>query len=395
MIALRAFKYRIYPNREQEVLINKTFGCVRVVWNHNVEVFNSYNKELTEQRTPLSSTELRHKHEWMKEVSAAAVQSKQIDFRKFKQNFLSKTRKCKIGRPSFKKKEAKQSFRLPNQKFTLRDNNIRLEKIGIVKLVMDRQIPNGSKFMSVTVSRNKCNQLFASVLVEMNISPKPKTEAVVGIDVGLKTFITCSDGIIVENPKFFRESQAKLARAQKLLSRKKKGSWRRKAARLKIARIHNHTANQRKDFLHKITTALVSNNDFIAIEDLNIAGMMKNHKLAKSIADASWADFTTMLGYKAMWYGKEVVRVDRWFASSKLCPSCGNKKVILTLQERTFHCNECGFSMDRDLNASRNILKEALRVSNAIRTQSGQKTLQVVTPVRRYVLKRLENHSSL
>jgi transposase, IS605 OrfB family, central region len=395
MITLKAFRYRIYPNKEQESLLNKTFGCVRVVWNHNVEVFNSYDKELAEQRIPLTSTELRRKHEWMKEVSASAVQQKAMDFRQFKQNFFSKTRKGKIGRPSFKKKDAAQSFRLPNQKFTLGENSIRLEKIGTVKLVMDRPVPSGSKFMSVTVSKNKCNQLFASVLVETGIAPKPKTGAAIGIDVGLKIFIACSDGATVENPKFFRESQTKLARAQKLLSRKKKGSWRRKAAKLKVARIHNYTANQRKDFLHKLTTRLTSNNDFIAIEDLNVAGMVKNHKLAKSITDASWAEFTSMLDYKAAWYGKEVVRVDRWFASSKLCSACGEKKETLTLQERTFNCEACGFSMDRDENASRNILTEALRVSNAIRTQSKGKTLPVETPARRYVLKRLENHGFL
>lgn len=396
MIVLKAFKYRIYPNKIQKVLLNKTFGCVRVVWNHNVEIFNNYNKEIAIQQTPLTSTQLRHKHEWMKEVSAAILQQKENDFIKFKQNFFSKTRKVKVGHPSFKKKDSTQSFRLPTPKFTLKENGIRLEKIGIVKLSMDRHIPDGSKFVSVTVSKNKCNQLFASILVEMDISLKQKTRGTIGIDVGLKTFITCSNGTTVENPQFFRESQAKLVRAQRLFSRKKKGSSRRKAARLKVARIHNHIANQRKDFLQKTTTELITNYDFIAIEDLNVKGMVKNHKLAKSISDVSWSKFSTMLDYKAKWYGKEVVRVDRWFASSKLCSSCGEKKKSLTLQERTFNCEACGFSIDRDLNASKNILTEALRVSNAIRTQSECKTLSVAaTSGRRYVLKRSENHSSL
>ncbi|MDD1607294.1 MAG: transposase, partial [Methylococcaceae bacterium] len=228
----------------------------------------------------------------------------------------------------------------------------------------------GCKFMSVTVSKNVCGQFFASVLVEMEIIHKPKTGKSIGLDIGLKTFLTGSDGLTVENPTYFRESQAELKQAQQHLSRKKKGSKRRKKAKLKVAKIHNNIANQRNDFIQKTTTKLVNEYDFIAIEDLNVSGMVKNRKLAKSISDASFAEFYAVLSYKAAWYGKEVVKIDRWFASSKTCSCCGWKNNDLMLSDRVFICKACGLAKDRDVNASENILKEALRVSGAIRTPS-------------------------
>jgi putative transposase len=188
MTILKAYKYRIYLTAQQEVLLNKTFGCVRMVWNHNVEVFNKFDKNLAQQEQPLTSTLLRKKFNWMNEVSAAALQQKEMDFKAFKTNYFSKTRKKKIGRPSFKNRDSHQSYRLPNQKFTLNDSTIRLEKIGKVKLVVDRAVPVGCKFMSVTVSKNKCGQFFASVLVECEIIQKTKTGKTVGLDIGIKTF---------------------------------------------------------------------------------------------------------------------------------------------------------------------------------------------------------------
>ena len=370
MMTLKAFKYRLYPTVQQEILLNKTFGCVRVIWNHNVEVFNKFDKNLTEQEQLLSTTQLKKNFEWMNEVSAAALQQKEMDFKVFKKNYFSTTRKKKIGRPSFKNRDSHQSYRLPNQKFTLNDSSIRLEKIGKVKLIVDRAVPMGCKFMSVTVSKNVCGQFFASVLVEMEIIHKPKTGKSIGLDIGLKTFLTGSDGLTVENPTYFRESQAELKQAQQHLSRKKKGSKRRKKAKLKVAKIHNNIANQRNDFIQKTTTKLVNEYDFIAIEDLNVSGMVKNRKLAKSISDASFAEFYAVLSYKAAWYGKEVVKIDRWFASSKTCSCCGWKNNDLMLSDRVFICKACGLAKDRDVNASENILKEALRVSGAIRTPS-------------------------
>ncbi|MEI7841342.1 MAG: RNA-guided endonuclease TnpB family protein [Methylococcaceae bacterium] len=374
MTILKAFKYRIYPTAKQTVLLNKTFGCVRVVWNHNVETFNKFDKNQAEQWQPLTSTQLKQKYEWMNEVSAAALQQKEMDFKTFKKNYFSKTRKKQIGRPSFKNRDSNQSYRLPNQKFILRENTIQLEKIGKVKLVLNRAVPIGCKFMSVTIYKNKCGQFFASVLVECEILAKTKTGRFIGLDIGIKTFLTGSDGFTVENPQFFRESQAELKQAQRHLSRKKKGSSRRKKAKLNVARIHNKIANRRKHFIQEKTTEIINRYDFIGIEDLNVAGMVKNHKLAKSISDAAFTEFYSTLSYKAAWYGKEVVKVDRWFASSKICSCCGWKNENLTLSDRIFECWACDLKKDRDLNAAENILKEALRVNSAIRTPSECQT---------------------
>lgn len=376
MTILKAYKYRIYPTTKQAVLLNKTFGCVRVVWNHNVEVFNKFDKNLTGQELSLTTTQLKQKFEWMSEVSAAALQQKEMDFKTFKKNYFSKSRKKKIGRPSFKNRDSNQSYRLPNQKFILRENTIQLEKIGKVKLVLDRAVPVGCKFMSVTVSKNKCGQFFASVLVECEVLPKPKTGKQIGLDIGLKMFLTGSDGIFTAPAlQFLRESQAELKKAQRHLSRKKKGSRRRIKAKFKVARIHNKIANQRKTYIHQVTAELVQEYDFIAIEDLNVAGMLKNHKLAKSISDASFSLFYNTLSYKAAWYGKEVVKVDRWFASSKTCSCCGWVDENLTLADRVFHCRACGLILDRDLNASRNILQEALRIKEkAVGVNTAQRT---------------------
>ncbi len=376
---LKAYKYRIYPNNSQATLLAKTFGCVRVTWNHNVEVFNKYNKDSIEQVKPLTSTELRKKFEWMREVSAAAIQQKEIDFKSYQKSYFSKNRKGKkVGRPSFKNRDSNQSYRLPNQKFTLNSDSIKLEKIGKVKLVLDRPVPTGCKFMSVTISKNKCNQYFAAVLVETEIIQKIKTGKSIGLDIGIKTFLSGSDGSTVENPKFLRDSQAKLTKAQRNLSRKKKGSARRKKAKLKTARIHNNIANKRKDFIHKETTRLVTEFDFIGIEDLNVAGMVKNHKLAKSISDASFSEFYSVLSYKAAWHGKEVIKIGRFYPSSKTCSCCGWKNDELTLSDRIFKCKSCNLEIDRDHNASINILEEALRVNSAIRTQSEHKSTQLL-----------------
>jgi putative transposase len=377
MTILKAFKYRLYPTAKQQTLLNKTFGCVRVVWNHNVEVFNSYDKKLKTQEQPLTSTQLRQQFEWMNEVSAAALQQKEMDFKTFKKNYFAKDRKKKLGRPAFKHRDCRQSYRLPNQKFTLNDNNIRLEKIGKVRCIIDRNVPTDCKFMSVTVSKNKCGQFFASVLVEIEAITKPKTHKSIGLDVGIKTFLSGSDGFTVENPTFFRESQAELKTAQRHLSRKVKGSRRFKKAKFTVAKIHNKISNQRKHFIQTLTTKLIEAYDFIAIEDLHVAGMVKNRKLAKSISDAAFADFYATLSYKAAWYGKEVVKVDRWFASSKTCSCCGWKNEDLTLSDRIFRCKVCGLEKDRDLNAAENILQQALRVSDALRTPSECQTESV------------------
>lgn len=354
MNKLKAYKFRLYPNKTQEILINKTIGCVRFFWNNQVATFNSYNKETNPSVKFKTSTEVRNEFDWMKEVSAAVIQQKEIDFKEFKKQRFSSSRKKSIGNPKFKKKGNQESFRLPNQKFKVLDNKIQLEKIGKVKMVMDRIIPEG-KFMSVTVSKNPSGQFYASILIETEINYLPKKGKSVGIDVGLKEFIVTSDNDIVKNPKYFRESQSKLRTLQRHFSRKQKGSKRRQKLKLKIAKIHQKISNQRDYFLHNESIKLVRNYDVIVIEDLNVSGMVKNKKLAKSISDASFSKFFSMLKYKSEWYGKELVQIGRFEPTSKTCSCCGWVKKDLTLKDRVFICENCGIVIDRDYNASLNI----------------------------------------
>lgn len=359
MNRLVAYKYRLYPNKTQQTLLNKTMGCVRFFWNNQVSTFKTYDKENNPKPKFKTSTELRNEIEWMKEVSAAAIQQKEIDFKEYKKQLFSKSRKKKIGFPKFKKKSNRQSFRLPNQKFKVIGNKIQLEKIGKVKMVVDRELPDG-KLMSVTISKNPSGQYFASILIETEIIYKSKTNKEVGLDLGIKTFSTQSDGIEINNPKFLNKNQVKLRRLQQHLSRKVKGSNRRNKCRLKIAKLHQSITNQRDWFLHNYSTQLINNYDKIYIEDLNVSGMKKNHCLAGAISDVGWSKFTSMLIYKSDWFGKDVVKVGRFYASSKTC-ECGVKNTDLKLSDREWVCQSCGSINQRDLLAANNILKEGRR----------------------------------
>lgn len=352
---IKSFKYRIYPNKSQQILLAKTFGCVRVIWNANVESFNSYDKETNPNPKLIQKLDLVRDKPWLNDVSAAAIQQKVRDFKETVSQFFSNTRKKKIGRPVFKKKSNNQSYRLSNQKFSIKGNRIRLEKIGLVKMSVDRTIPENSKTISCTVSKNCCGQYFVSISVDTIIVHKNKTKKSVGIDLGLKSFATLSDGTTIDNIKFFREKQSEIAVMQRHLSRKIKGSNRYKKNKLRIARMHNKIANKRNHFLHTITTKIVSDYDIICIEDLNASGMLSNHHLAKAISDTSFSMFRSMLEYKCNWYDKKLIVINRFYPSSKTCSKCGWKKDDLTLSDRLFKCKNCGIEINRDLNAAINI----------------------------------------
>ena len=357
---LKAYKFRLYPNKTQEVLLNKTFGVVRYAWNQNVAQFKTYDKETNPKPLFKTSTELRNEVEWVKEVSASAIQQKEMDFKEFKKQLFNTKRKSKVGFPRFKKKSNRQSYRLPNQKFKIIDNKIQLEKIGKVRFVRDRDFPESYKFMSVTVSKNPSGEFYISILVEQGINHKPKTNKDVGIDVGIKTFEVQLNGVEVDNPRYFSKNQAKLKRLQQHFSRKKKGSKRRDKCRMKIAKLHQKIVNQRDWFLHNYSTHLIENYDMIFIEDLDVQSLIEKKQLSKEISDVSWSKFFRMLEYKADWYGKEVVKIDRYYASSKTC-TCGVKNENLKLSDRVWTCQSCLSVNNRDELASQNILKEGRR----------------------------------
>ncbi len=353
---LKAYKYRIYPTKEQKVLLAKTFGCVRFVWNKLVENFNNGGKEVVTEKTLKDQEEFN----FLKEVSASPLQQKTKDFIEFKKQFFNKKRKIKLGKPKFKKKSNRQSFRLPNQKFTLDQEKslVRLEKVGWVKIVLDRNIAENADFRSITISETPTGKYFVSILVKQELNPIPSTGKVVGIDLGLKDLFILSNGQVVNNPKWFRENQSKLAKHQKHLSRKVKGSNRYNRQRIKVAKVHEDITNSRNYFLHNISTKLVKTFDLIIVEDLHVSGMIRNRKLAKSISDASWSTFVAMLEYKCNWYGKTLVKINRFYPSSKTCSNCGHKEEKMPLNIREWTCPNCGSKHDRDLNASINILKK-------------------------------------
>ena len=354
---LKAYKFRIYPDQEQQRQLNQTFGCVRFIWNALTANFNSYGTEDHIKR--LSEKQVKETNDFLKDVSAAAIQQKRMDFDETQKQFFNKNRKLKLGRMKFKKKNvSRESYRLPNQKFKLDQENktIRLEKIGFVPVVIDRQIPDDANYRSVTISKSPSGKYFVSILVKINTNSLPLTGKSVGIDLGLKDLFIFSNGDTVNNPRWFRKSQSKLAKAQQHLSRKTKGSNRYEKQRKKVAKVHEKISNQRKHFLHCMSTALVKNFDVIFSEDLNVAGMKKALNFGKSISDAGWAEFVRQLEYKSNWYRKTFFKIDRFYASSQICSCCGHKDGKKELDIREWACSNCGTEHDRDLNAATNVL---------------------------------------
>lgn len=353
----KAYKFRIYPTKSQEVLLNKTFGCVRFLWNKHVAVFNSFGIEGPVQKITSKLLKDVEQYKFLNEVSAGALQQKDRDFEEFKKQYFSKSRAKKLGRPSFKKRGSNDSFRLTNQKFYIKDCKIWLEKIGKVKIILDRVISNNVKFLNVTVSKTRTNEYYVSILVDEQIELKSTTGGSVGIDLGFIDLLTLSNGLVIENPRWFRKNQAKLSRNQRHLSRKVRGSNRYAAQKLKVAKLHQKVSRQRNWYHHQISSYLVNNFDTICMENLNIAGMKK--LFGKSASDAGLSSLVNQIQYKSTWYGRTFHKVDRFFASSKICSHCG-EKTHFSLDIREWTCNNCGTEHDRDLNASINILKKGL-----------------------------------
>jgi putative transposase len=268
--------------------------------------------------------------------------------------------------PRFKKKSHKQSAEYTRSAFVWRNGGITLAKMDEpLNLVWSRSLPAGARPSSVTITKESNGRYFASILVEEEIGELPPTSVSIGADLGLKSFVVLSDGEIIGNPKFFSKDEKKLAKAQRRQAKKKKGSKNRHKARLKVARIHARIADRRRDFQQKLSTRLIRENQTICVESLAVKNMVKNHCLAKAISDVGWSEFVTMLEYKAEWYGRTVVKIDRWYPSSKRCFDCGYILDSLTLDVRLWTCPQCRVVHDRDLNAAKNVHAVGLTVFNA------------------------------
>jgi len=366
----KGYKFRIYPNKEQQVFLAKHFGATRYIYNwgldYKIKYYETTKKSINWAVLNNLLPSLKKDLPWLSEIGSQTLQMEIRNLDTAFKNFF----RAKKGFPKFKNKHNNhQSFQIPDnsgKNYSIKDGKLYIPKLKSgIKIVQHRDFSGIMKML--TISKNPLGQYFATILVETNdniILPKPiHEETTIGIDLGIKEFLVTSNGDRIDNPKHFKNTQKKLAKAQRKLSRKEKGSSSRKKQRIKVAKIHQKIVNQRSDFQHKLSSKLISENQTICLEDLNVKGMMKNRKLSKAIADVSWSSFTNMLSYKAVWYGTNLISIGRFDPSTKLCSECGALNNNLTLKDRIWIC-DCGAKHDRDINAAINIKNFGLVKNN-------------------------------
>lgn len=363
MIVTKTFKFRLYPDKTQVELMAKHFGSTRFVWNHFLaqrkESYLEDKKSLSYHDNAKALTLLKKDddHKWLKEINSQSLQASLKDLDTAYGRFFKKQAKL----PRFKSKHSSvDSFRCP-QSVEIRDGKLSIPKFRKgIKIKRHREMTG--KILFATISKTLTGKYFASITCKTEHEILPLADEKIGIDLGIKDIAICSDGKVFKNPKTTSKHAKKLVYEQRQFSKKQKGSGKRSKQRKKVAAVHEKIKNVRRDNLHKTTHSIISENQAIVVEDLNVNGMIKNHKLSKAIADASWHELTRQLEYKSEWNEREFVKIDRWFPSSKTCNVCNFINQNLSLKDREWTCPKCETVLDRDLNASKNILKQGLKI---------------------------------
>jgi putative transposase len=361
-----AYQYRFYPTKEQQQILARTFGCVRYVYNWalrlRIDTYKETKRSLSTNALSKRLTTLKQQKEqaYLREVSSVPLQQSLRHLAEAFTNFFE----GRAGYPTFKSRHGKQSAEYTKSAFTWDGKDLHLAKMEEpLDIRWSRPLPEGATPTTVIVSRDTVGRYFVSIRVEKEIQALPPTNKMVGLDLGLKAMVVTSAGEQIGNPKFFARDEKKLARAQRRLCKKKKGSRNREKARASVARIHARIADRRRNYQHQLSTRLIRENQTICVESLRVKNMVKNHCLAKSIHDVGWGEFVRQLEYKAVWYGRTLIKIDTFFPSSKRCFACGHVLETLSLEEREWTCPKCGVHHDRDLNAANNILAEGLSVA--------------------------------
>jgi putative transposase len=379
----KAYKYRFYPSDEQQRLLAQTFGCCRYVYNwalqQRTDAYYQHGERLYYEGTAQRLVLLKKQEEtkWLNEVSSVPLQQALRHLDKAFRNFFE----GRADYPTFKKKRHQQAATYASNAFSWNERSLTLAKMDTaLTIVWHRPLPDGCKPSSVTITKDEADRYFVSILVEEDIKPLEVTPKMVGLDLGLKSMVITSDGHTHGNPKFFAKDEKKLAKAQRRLAKKKKGSKNRNKARLTVARVHKKIADRRRDYQHQLSVDIIRENQVVCVESLQVKNMVKNHCLAKAISDVGWSEFVRQLEYKAQWYGRTLVKIDKWYPSSKRCFGCGHILDSLTLDVRTWTCPQCGVVHDRDINAAKNVLAAGLAVNacgeavrpGAVKTKSGK-----------------------